>query len=83
MPGADFVQQVGVPVEHHEQFHQCERRLCLPVLVARKRIGAATENRGRLPLVKRESLADARNETRIDNRGVHLLIELQHRRADA
>jgi hypothetical protein len=83
LPGPDLVQQVGVPVEHHEEFHQRQRRLGLAVLVARKRIGATSENRGRLPLIERELLADARDESRIDHGGVHLLIELQHRRADA
>src|SRR5450759_2299113 len=49
------------------------------------RQGAATaaEVRGRLPLVEREFLADTRDEAGIDNGGVHLLVELQHRRADA
>ena len=60
LPGPHLIQQLGVPVEHHEQFHQCERRLCLPVLVARKRIGAAAKDRGRLPLVERELLLFAR-----------------------
>jgi len=83
LPGPDLVQQVGVPVEHHEEFHQRQRRLGLAVLVTRKRIGATAENRGRLPLIERELLADARDKARIDDGGVHLPIELQHRRADA
>jgi hypothetical protein len=82
LPGPDLVQQVGVPVEHHEEFHQCQRRLGLAGLVTRKRIGATAENRGRLPLVERELLADARDKSRIDDGGVHLPIEPQHRRAD-
>src|ERR1017187_5711394 len=81
-PGPDLVQQIGVPVEHHEEFHQREWRLGLAVLIARKRIGAAAKDRGRLPLVERELLADTRDEAGIDNGGVHLLVELQHRRAD-
>src|ERR1017187_4476257 len=52
-PGPDLVQQSGVPVEHHQEFHQRERRLGLAVLVARKRIGAAAKDHGRLPLVER------------------------------
>ena len=80
--GPDFVQQFGVPVEHHEEFHQRERRLGLAVLVARKRIGAAAKDPVSLPLLEREFLADARDEAGIDNGGVHLLVELQHRRAD-
>src|SRR5271157_6362631 len=82
-PGPDLVQQVRVPVEHHEELHQRERWLGLAVLVARKRIGATAEDRGRLPLVERELLADARDKARIDDGGVHLPTELQHRRADA
>jgi hypothetical protein len=54
-----------VSVEHYEEFHQREWRLGLAVLVARKRIGAAAKDRGRLPLVEREFLADARDEGRI------------------
>ena len=56
-----------MPVEHHEEFHQREWRLGLAVLVARKRIGAAAEDRGRLPLVERELLTDTRDEAGIDN----------------
>jgi hypothetical protein len=52
----DLAQQVGVTVEQHEEFHECERRLSLAVLVTRKGIGAAAEERGRLPLVERELL---------------------------
>src|ERR1019366_3511198 len=80
--GPDLVQQIGVPVEHHKEFYQRERRPGLAVLVARKRIGAAAKDRGRLPLIQRELLADTRDEAGIDNGGVYLLVELQHRRAD-
>ena len=54
-----------MPVEHHEEFYQRERGLGVAVFVARKRIGAATKNRGRLPLIQREFLADTRDEARI------------------
>jgi len=47
---------MGVPVEHHEEFHQREWRPGLAVLIARKRIGASAEDRGLLPLVERELL---------------------------
>src|SRR5579872_400672 len=80
--GADILQQIGAPVEQLQELYQRERRLGLAVLITRKRVDAAAEDRGRLTLVERELLADTRDEARIDNRGVHLLVELEHRRAD-
>jgi hypothetical protein len=47
----DLVQQVGVTVKQHEEFHQRERGLGFAVFVMRKGIGAAAEDRGRLSLV--------------------------------
>ncbi len=83
MAGADFVQQIGVAVEEHEQFDQCERGFGLAVLVARKGIGATAENVSGMALVEVELLADAGDKARIDNGAVHGLVEFQHGRADA
>src|ERR1022692_1855475 len=66
-PGLDLVQEMGVPVEHHEEFHQRERRPGFAVLVARKRIRAAAKDCGRLPLVERQLLADTQDEGGINN----------------
>jgi len=65
-----------VTVEHLEQFHQRQRRLGLAVFVARKRSDPAAENFGGFALVERELPADAGDEARIDNRGIHLFDEI-------
>ena len=78
---SNFVQQLGMAVEQHQKFHQRERRLGLSVFVARKGVGASPEDRGCLMLVKCEP-SNSRNESRVYNGGVHLLVELQHGRAD-
>jgi hypothetical protein len=57
-----------MPVENLEQFHQRERRLGLPVLVARKGFGAAAEDRSGLPLVEASFL-----RTRAMNAGSTML----------
>jgi len=72
----DLVEQIGVTVEHLEQFHQRQRRLGLAVFVARKRSDPAAENFGGFALVERELPADAGDEARIDNRGIHLFDEI-------
>jgi hypothetical protein len=66
-PEVDLAQQVGVAVEQDEELHQRERGLGLAVLVTRKGVGAAAEDRGRLALVEREFLTDARDEAGIDD----------------
>jgi hypothetical protein len=81
LSGLNLIQQVGVTVEQNEELHQRQRGLGLAVLVTRKGLGAAAEDGRCLPLVQREFLADPSDEAGIDDLGVHLLVELQHRPA--
>jgi hypothetical protein len=42
----DLIKQIGMAVQHFEQFDQGQRRLCLAVLVAGEGIDAAAEDFG-------------------------------------
>ena len=76
--GSDLVEQIGVTIQHLEQLHQGQRRLCLTILVAGKGINAAAEDFGGFALVKRELLAHAGDEGGIDGGRIHLLGEGAH-----
>ena len=70
-----------MPAAHLEQLHRPQRRPRPAVLVGGKCINAAAEDFGGLLLVQAQFLPHAGDECRIDDGGIHLLVELQHCRA--
>lgn len=71
-----LVQQVRVPVQHLEQFHERQRRLGLAIFVAREGIHAAAEDFRRLALVEMEFLAHAGGDKRTQDADIARAIEI-------
>jgi hypothetical protein len=78
----DFRQKVRVAIKHFEEFHECQGRFGLAFLVARECIDATAENLPGFALVKSKFFAHSRNECRVNDGSIHLLVELQHQRTD-
>jgi hypothetical protein len=74
----DFSKQIRVPFQDSEQFDQRKGRFGLPIFLTGERIHAASEDLTRFSLIERKFLAYTHNELGIDDRGIHLLIEVQH-----
>jgi len=64
-----------MPIQHLEQFDQCQRRLRLAILIAREGVNPTTKNVSRFTLVKVEFLAHFGNVGRINIGGIDLPLK--------
>ena len=64
-----------MPVQYLEKFHERQRRFRFAILISGKRVDTASKYFRRLPLIQMEFFPDADNERRINNCGIHLLVE--------
>lgn len=70
----DFVQQIGMPIQNLEQFHERQRRLRFSILVSGERVDAAPEDFRRFTLIQAEFLAHGGYELWINDCGVYLCL---------
>src|SRR6266513_185609 len=75
---SNFLEKIGMPVEHLEQLHQRHRRFSLAALVPAERIRASAKDLGGLLLGEFEQLPDLGEQVDGGQLGVHLLVELEH-----
>src|SRR5205807_3839908 len=75
---SNFLEEIGMLVEHFEQLHQRHRRFSLAALVPAERIRASAKDLGGLLLGEFELLPDLGEQVDGGQLGVHLLVELEH-----
>ena len=69
-------------IKHFEQLYQRQWWLGFTIFVARKRVDATAENLGGFALVEIKLFPYRDDKRRIDDRRIHLLIEVTDQRHD-